>query len=144
MARGMKPLGLCQAGRIELRFYLLSLGCHRLYCAGKAEEATCFSAIADLIAEDTGLLLRKVRAALAAGFASRDTQDVLAAWCGLRIEGDRTSGKPVLRNDPRAVFDRGPLGKAGPVSFDEIRQRMAAAEARFAQRQAEAREARRA
>jgi len=105
--------------RQTLKVFSRARGQHRLRTR---QEPVGFGFIAAVIAEDTGLDLCKVKAALAGGFSSTHTQKTLAAWTGLRLATKH--GAPVLVADLGAAFEPGPGGGVAPVSVEEARRRV--------------------
>ena len=106
--------------RQTLKTFCWARAQHRLRLA----DYTCgFARAVALIAGETGVEPGRVAAVLAGGFSSPDTQQRLAAWCGLKLA--QKHGKPVLVADPDASFDRGPGGGVAPVPIDEARRRIA-------------------
>ncbi|MBO6758296.1 MAG: hypothetical protein JJ902_18315 [Roseibium sp.] len=85
-----------------------------------------------LIAGETGLCPRKVRAALSRGFSSQDTRARLAAWNGLTYA--RVHGAPVLMDAPGSappvpsLFpDGGPVPQAPAALMARLDKRLGGA-----------------
>lgn len=96
-----------------------------------------FAAAAELIARETGVEPSKVRAVLAGGFSSKETQARLAAWNGLRPA--TLHGAPVLISGPDPDFQRGEGRGVAPIPVETAIERAAAALARARARMAEMR-----
>lgn len=115
--------------RPVLRLFTYARAQHRLRQAGKPAG---FASAAKLVAGETGVALDDVNTVLDCGFSSVETQERVAAWCGLRRATKH--GTPVLIADPAHDFEPGsvcPDGGAVPVSPEEAKRRV---ETRLAQR----------
>jgi hypothetical protein len=116
--------------RQTLKTYSWARAQHRLRLASYTAG---FTAARDLIATETGVEPAKVAAVLAGGFSSRDTQERLARWNGLRLA--TCHGKPVLVADYEAAgagpaADPVPLAAAGcgavPLTPETVKARVRA------------------
>lgn len=105
--------------RHTLKVFSWARAQHRLRVAGG--EAG-FAAAAALIAKETGLSEVKVRAALAGGFSSIETQVRLACWNGLKLATKH--GKPIVTVDHDAAFDGGAgvEARAVPLSPSDVKR----------------------